>query len=190
MSKYNTLNSIQKLSKIGKVLSKIAFIFSIIGFCGCIAGLLSLSFGNGNLIKIGGVTLHGLISEEYGYNIKSITAMLSGWMIVCAGEAVLAKFAEVYFKNELNAETPFTLAGAKELLRLGILTTAIPTGRAVVGSIVEGIVAGLMNVEKATAMDMYFDNEASIVLGIMFILGSLLCRYGAELREHLGEATQ
>ena len=185
-----SLNTIQKLSQIGKVLSKIAFIFSVIGFCGCIAGLLSLSFGDGNLIKIGGVTLHGIISEEYGYNIKSISAALFGWMIVCAGEAVLAKFAEVYFKNELNAETPFTLAGAKELLRLGILTIAIPTGSAVVGSIVEGIVAGFMNVEKATAMDMYFDNEASIVLGIMFILGSLLCRYGAELREHLGEATQ
>ena len=185
-----SLNTIQKLSQIGKVLSKIAFIFSVIGFCGCIASLLSLSFGDGNLIKIGGVTLHGIISEEYGYNIKSISAALFGWMIVCAGEAVLAKFAEVYFKNELNAETPFTLAGAKELLRLGILTTAIPTGSAVVGSIVEGIVAGFMNVEKATAMDMYFDNEASIVLGIMFILGSLLCRYGAELREHLGEATQ
>ena len=35
----------------------------------------------------------------------------------------------------------FTLAGAKELLRLGILTITIPTGCAVVGSIVEGIIA-------------------------------------------------
>lgn len=147
-----SLNTIQKLSKIGKVLSKIAFTFSVIGFCGCIAGLLSLSFGNDSLIKIGGVTLHGLISEEYGYNIKSISATLSGWMIVCAGEAVLAKFAEVYFKNELKAGTPFTLAGAKELLRLGILTLTVPTGCAVVGSIVEGIIAGFMKVEKA-AMD-------------------------------------
>ena len=85
-----SLNTIQKLSKIGKVLSKIAFIFSVIGFCGCIAGLFSLNFGNSSLIKSGGVTLHILI----------------------------------------------------------------------------------------------FDNEASIVLGIMFILGSLLCRYGAELKEH------
>lgn len=179
-----SLNTIQKLSKIGRVLSKIAFIFSVIGFCGCIAGLLSLSFGNGSLIKIGGVTLHGLISEEYGYNIKSISATLSGWMIVCAGEAVLAKIAEVYFKNELKAATPFTLAGSKELLRLGILTLVIPTGCAVVGSIVEGIIAGFMKVEKAAAMDMYFDNESSIVLGIMFILGSLLCRYGAEMKEY------
>ena len=185
-----SLDTIQKMSKIGKFLSKIAFIFSVIGFCGCIVGLLSLSFGNDSLIKIGGVTLHGLVSEEYGYNIKSISATLSGWMIVCAGEAVLAKFAEVYFKNELKAETPFTLAGAKELLRLGILTLTIPTGCAVVGSIVEGIIAGFMKVEKAAAMDMYFDNESSIVLGIMFILGSLLCRYGAELREHPGETTQ
>ena len=129
----------------------------VIGFCGCIAGLLSLSFGNGSLIKLGGVTLHQLISEEYGYNIKSITASLSGWLVVCAGEAVLAKFAEVYFRNELQAETPFTLAGAKELLRLGILTISIPTGCAVAGSIVEGVIVGFMKVEKAAAMDMYFD---------------------------------
>ena len=178
-----SLDTIQKLSKIGRVLSKIAFLFSVIGFCGCIAGLLSLSFGNGSLIKIGGVTLHALISEEYGYNIKSITAALSGWMIICAGKAVLSKFAEVYFKNELKAETPFTLVGAKGLLLLGILTLAIPTGCAVDGSIVEGIIAGFMQVEKAEAMDIYFDNAASIALGIMFILGSLLCRYGAELKE-------
>ena len=178
-----SLDTIQKLSKIGRVLSKIAFLFSVIGFCGCIAGLLSLSFGNGSLIKIGGVTLHALISEEYGYNIKSITAALSGWMIICAGKAVLSKFAEVYFKNELKAETPFCPDKRKGLLLLGILTLAIPTGCAVAGSIVEGIIAGFMQVEKAEAMDIYFDNAASIALGIMFILGSLLCRYGAELKE-------
>ena len=142
-----SLQTIQKLFKIGKILSRIAFIFSVIGFCGCIAGLLSLSFGNGSLIKLGGVTLHQLISKEYGYNIKGITASLSGWLIVCAGEAVLAKFAEVYFQNELQAETPFTLAGAKELLRLGILTITIPTGCAVAESIVEGVIIGFMKVE-------------------------------------------
>ncbi len=38
-----TLNTIQKLSKIGKVLSRSAFIFCIIGFCGCIVGILSMA---------------------------------------------------------------------------------------------------------------------------------------------------
>lgn len=134
-----SLKTIQKLSSLGSILSKIAFILSVVGFC--------------------------------------------GWVFVCAGKAVLAKFAECYFKNELRAETPFTLAGAKELQRLGILALAIPLGSSLLGSIAEGLAAGLLNTETATAAELYFDNEASLVLGLMFLLGSLLCRYGAEQKE-------
>lgn len=76
-------------------------------------------------------------------------AGICGWLIVCAGQAVLAKFAETYFKNKLQAGTPFTL------------------GRR----------------EGAAALDLSFDNGASIVLGVMFLPGSLLCRYGAELTQ-------
>lgn len=182
-----SLHMIQKLSKLGEILSKTAFIFSVIGCCGCIAGMLSMFFGNGELIRIGGITLHGLIYEKYGYNIRSIAATLSGSLIVCAGEAVLAKFAESYFRNEQKAETPFTSAGAKELFRLGILTIAVPTGCAVAGSIAEGIFAGFLQVADTVAMDLYMNNEANIVLGIMFLLGSLLCRYGAEMRKNEGK---
>ena len=110
------LNLIQKLFKMGKVLSKIAFIFSMIGFCGSIAGLIGLGFG-GELIKIGGVTLHGLIANSSGYAPGAIAAALSGWLIVCAGEGVLAKFAQAYFEHEGQAGTPFTPAGAKELMK-------------------------------------------------------------------------
>lgn len=100
-----------------------------------------------------------------------------------AGQAVLAKFAETYFKNKLQAGTPFTLGGAKELLRLGVLTLVIPTGCSVLGSIAEGIAAGFWNAEKEATLDLSFDNGASIVLGVMFLPGSLLCRYGAELTQ-------
>lgn len=84
-----------------------------------------MGFGNGEMPRIGAITLHGLIYEKYGYNGRSIAATLSGSLLVCAGEAALAKFAESYFRNEQKAETPFTSAGAKELLRLGILTIAV-----------------------------------------------------------------
>lgn len=177
-----SLKTIQALAGIGKILSRIAFIFSVIGFCGCIAGLLSLGLGSGGeLLRIGGITLHGVISGKYGVSDGGVIAALVGWLFICAGEAVLAKFAEICFKNEQKAGTPFTLAGAKELLRLGILTIVLPTGCAVLASIAEGIAAGFLDVSKAAAMDMHFDSEASVVLGVMFILGSLLCRYGAEL---------
>ena len=58
-----TLNNIQKLSKIGKVLSRIMFIFSIIGFCGCIVVILSMAPGAPTL-KIVGVTLESILSIE------------------------------------------------------------------------------------------------------------------------------
>ena len=173
-----SLNTIQKLSKLGSVLSKIAFVLALVG-CGGIVCLLSFGFGSGHAIKLGSVTLHGLIGDRYG--MESLAAVLPGWLIVCAGEAVVAKFAELYFKHERNAGTPFTLAGAKELLRIGILTIAVPGGCAIVGSIVEELTAGFMGISTPAAMDLYFDNAASIALGVMFILGALLCRYGAEL---------
>lgn len=32
---------LQMIAQIGKILSKVAFVFSIIGICGCLVGLLS-----------------------------------------------------------------------------------------------------------------------------------------------------
>lgn len=178
-----SLNYIQTLAKIGKILSKITFICLVIGFCGCIVGMIGLGIGNESLFKIGGVTLHDRIIEEYSCSIHSAIASLAGALVIFTGNAVLAKFAETYFDHEMTVGTPFTHAGAKELLRLGILTLAIPTGCAVIGRIIEGIVAGFMDVETIAAMDRVFDNESSIVLGIMFIVVSLLCQYGADVTE-------
>lgn len=176
----NTAHTLQKLSKLGKILSKIAFICAVIGFVGCIVGIASSLFGSGPILKLGGVTLYGPVSGSPSGSIRGVCAALSGWLVICAGEAVLAKFAERYFSNVLKAETPFTFAGAKELLRLGILTAAIPSGCAVLGDIVQGVVSGFLRVTADGAMDVYTDCEAAFVLGMAFILGSLLCRLGAE----------
>ncbi len=86
-----SLPTIQKLSKLGKVLSNLAFIFSIVGCVGCLLGMIALQTG-------------------------------------------------------------------------------------------AAIAAGLMQAEPASGMAQNFDSSGSILLGIMFLLGSLLCRYGAELR--------
>ena len=76
--------------------------------------------------------------------MKAVAAALVGWLILCAGEAVLAKFAEAYFVHELKAGTPFTLAGAKELLRLGVLAIALPAGSHLAANIAQEITAGIM----------------------------------------------
>ena len=113
-----TLKTIQTLSKIGKILSKIMFIFCIIGFCGCIVGILSMALG-AETLKFGGVTLESILNTEAEVTIGTVYAAMAAGMVLCAGEAMLAKFAEHYFKRELAEGTPFTFAGAKEMLRLG-----------------------------------------------------------------------
>ena len=178
-----SLNSIQTLCKIGKVLSKIAFIFSVIGFGGGAAGLISLIIGNDALVEIGTITIHGTMLSDMGMNAASISARLAGWMIVCVGEAVSAKLAEIYFKNELQAGTPFTLGGAKEMQRLGITVLAVSAVCSVAGAAAEGIILGFSNIENTADSNIYSNVASGIALGIVFIIVSLLCRCGAELRE-------
>lgn len=99
-------------------------------------------------MSIGKIKIHGTILSDVGVNAANFAAALSGWMIVCAGEAVVAKFAEIYFKNELQAETPFTIGGAKELQRLGILVIAVSVFCNAAGVLAEGVISGFTNVEK------------------------------------------
>ncbi len=142
-----------------------------------------MNFGRGGVITLGNVTLYGLIADDSGYSVESIGAALAAGMVVCAGEAVLAKFAERYFANEMKAETPFTEQGAKELMRLGILTIVIPTACAFIAEVLQGIIVGFAGVTTDTIFDISANGDGAVVLGIMFIVMSLLCRYGAEVTE-------
>ena len=173
-----TLNVIQKLSKIGKVFSKIIFIFCIIGFCGCIVGILSMTLGAPTL-KIGSVTLESILNTEADVTVGTLYAAMVAGMILCAGEAVLAKFAEHYFKRELDDGTPFDFGGAKELMRLGILSICIPLGTQMIAEIVYAVMEQTLH----GVAPFQLDHSSSVALGVMFIVMSLGCRYGAELCE-------
>ena len=174
--KMNTLKTIQTLSKIGRILSKIVYICCVVGFCGCIIGIVSLGLG-GEVFKLGGVTIHSIIDSHSHMSMPALYTAMAVGIVLCAAEAVLSKFAELYFKNELADGTPFTMRGAKELMRLGILTIIIPLGMVIVCSIGVAIADNFFpEIEKLS-----YDGYASVGLGVMMILLSLFCRYGAEV---------
>lgn len=174
-----TLKTIQTLSKIGRVLSNIIYICCIIGAVGCVVGIVCLPFADMGILKIGGVTVYGLIVNRAGVELNSLYPLMSGVLIVCIGQAVTAKFAERYFRHELAIGTPFSKDSAKELLRLGILTICVPLGALIFAQIVSGVIAGILGCSDVFKLD----GGDSVSLGVMFIVISLLCRYGAELRE-------
>lgn len=178
----NTLKTIQTLAKIGKIFSKIIYICCIVGFCGCIVGIVSLAIG-AETFKLGGVTIHSMIENEAGMNMPTLYASMAVGLVFCAAEAVLCKFAETYFKNELADGHPFTLRSANELMRLGILTIAIPLGAVIFCSISVSIAENVYpGIEKLSIGEF-----SSVGLGIMMIVLSLFCRYGAELNEERSE---
>ena len=178
-----TLEVIQKLSSIGKILSKIVFIACIVSFCLCLLALIGLALNFDGLIKIRGVTIHGLITEEIGVEKTSLAIAVVGVMIIIVGEAVVSRFAVGYFSKELEEGTPFSRLASDELMKLGILTIAVPIAGSIVAAIVMGIICGIMDIEEASEL-VKCDGDGNITLGVMFIIGSLLCRYGAELNEN------
>ena len=176
-----TLKTIQTLSKIGKILSKIIFIFSLIGGIGCAVGILTLALIPEG-IKFDGMTIHALIETKAEASMGTMYAAMAVSMVLCAGEAVLSKIAETYFRNELAAGTPFTLAGAKELFRLGICTICIPLGTQLLASVIGAILALALGDVSSLSIDSY--SSGSFGMGISFLIMSLFCRHGAELTEN------
>ena len=87
-------------------------------------------------------------------------------------------FFEHYFKNELAAGTPFTTEGASELLRLGICTICVPLGAIVVAQTCNALARQCL----ANVAEIQIDGGAPVVLGVAFIIMSLVCKYGAELK--------
>ncbi len=171
-----TLGALQKLSKIGKILSKIVAICCIIGAIGCLVGIVSLLTTGFAEYSIGGITLHGLIENSAKISIGTLYAVMNVGLILCIGEAVIAKLAEKYFKNELAAGTPFTFEGAEEMMRLGICIIGVSLGTAIAAPIVYAII----NHYHAIVGEMDFNGAAQVGTGIAFIITSLLCKLGAE----------
>ncbi len=174
-----SLKTIQTLAKIGRALCRIAWICSIIGIAGCALGIFSLIVGTDEALKLGGVTIHGIIANESGLSEGSMYAAMIAGMILCIGELVLALFAEHYFNNERADGTPFTLSGAAEMQRLGILTICISLGAAALAEIAHLIFAHAFR----DVAEMHFGDYTSVGLGIAFIVVSVLLRYGAALEK-------
>ncbi len=169
------LKILQVLAKIGRILSTIVFVCGIVGAAGCLFGIISLASGV-EVIKIGDLTLGGIIENEAGMSMGTLYTAMACSAIVCGGEIAIAKFAELYFKKELVAGTPFTDDGAKELFRLGIITVCVSFGSYVLASICHGIMAALLtDVSKYGLAD-----TTSFGLGIVFIVVSFILKCANE----------
>lgn len=171
-----SLKTVQTVCKVCKVLAEIAFVLLIVGAVLMLAAAIFTGAGKMDALMSSGALVLDEMLQQSGVTQEYVTAVLICMTIIIAAEAVVAKFINVYFKHELKAGTPFTFEGAKEMLRLGIITIAVPVGASLVATIVFGIMAA------GSGLDSEFNFEISLGLGLMFLALSPLLKHGTELR--------
>lgn len=171
-----SLKTVQTVCKVCMVLAEIAFVLLVVIVALMLAAAIFTGTGKMDaLLSSGALALNEML-QQYGATQEYVTAVLVCMTIIIAAEAVVAKFINVYFKHELKAGTPFTFEGAKEMLRLGIITIAVPAGASLAATVVFDIMAA------GSGLDSEFNFEISLGMGLMFLALSPLLKHGTELR--------
>ena len=172
-----TLNTIQTISKVLKVISMIVFVASIVGAIICAIGSICI-FAIKD-ISVGEMTITSLIEDAGTSFAEGVLAMITA-SISCIGAAILAKFAHTYFTHELEAGTPFTYDGAKELKRLGIMWIACP----LIISLLSSVAFAVYQMFDSS-LTSFTDYGVSVDLsvGILLIIMSIIFEHGAEREE-------
>ena len=168
------LQKIQKTFHIFEILTKIAYIFSIVGAVFCAVGALcALCYlSGGQVFSLFGEPI--TIFSTTRTMSETLAIMLADFVMITV-EAILLSFALRYLKAEQAAGTPFTEAGADMLKKLGIRCIWMP----IVAMVLASVIGVCYNVENIGSDS----NLPSLATGVVLILASMIFRYGAALEE-------
>lgn len=168
----NSLTSIQKCTRVFRVLVRIGLILSI---AGAVFGLAALMLWiHWNTAPATGIPQLDQVMQlidrgSYYHTLSTLIADVVG----CAFGGALLWLFHRYLTHELADGTPFTFSGASELRRLGVVTIVLP----LVGLCLQAIPYTVYDLSYPNRME----NGTSVLLGVALILASLVFRYGAEL---------
>lgn len=170
----NPLTTVQRLHGLGRILSTVFFVVSIILLITLItaAGVLY------NAIR-GGKTAGDVFGDSAAVTLESLYGLSASLAILALGEIFLSRYALGYFRLELEKGTPFNMECADRLKKLGFLTIAVTLLESICSSVLYSSIAEKYgNMESLTPRA-----TGGVVLGLMFLVLSLFSRYGAELEE-------
>lgn len=174
-----TLETIQQLNKAAKIICAIIHGFCVAGVIASIIGIICLAVIPDGF-KIGGVTIYSIIENSDKISLVECYTTMIVAIIVCLGFGILCKLGEKTFENELSIGTPFSYDVSKGYFKFGILTICIPLAVIIAADIVITIIENIYN----EAFDINLDDISSVGIGLMFIIISIICKYGAEMSDN------
>ena len=171
-----TLSIIQALAKAAKIICQVVFILTIIGGVSSLlslGGLMIAQIINGEtFLKILSMTEETINVETI--NVETMYFSLATALVACVSTCVMAKLTQKYLENELDAGTPFTVDGANELFRLGIIQLIVSAAT----SILVGTAFVVLSIFFPNLQEVEFDID--LTAGIIMIVMSLIFKGAAQ----------
>ena len=210
MNETKTLKRIHIFARIGKFLSMFLFVLCIIAGIFLLFAVAGLALGANSVSRIietyvlptvqkidpAAITeIAGELPEEaldviasvkdyittFDFKTLMIYAALFFVVILCSviTKAILCKLSHSTFRRELENGTPFTFRTADDLRRIGILSLVLPLAVCLVQIILKSSFVAFMQL-PIKAVSLITTVTVPLVQALLFILFSLLCRFGAE----------
>lgn len=167
-----SLETIQKVFKVFKILSKIGMVLSfVIAGMALLGTVCSIIWQNGGVVA--NLRIEEVLSLTETAEWKRLPGELLSDAVLSLTDGILFLYAFLYFKAEQEEGTPFTHSGADRIKSLGIKTIVLPLVAVIISAVIYEIF-GLTHSGD-------WNNAFSIELGILLILSSFVFRYGADL---------
>lgn len=175
---------IRKLSNVGRILSKIVFIYSIISICFTMlfAVLLVVGANYTEVInKIAKIITSIFNVNEYGYVANGLSSLVIVGTVISVlknvGRLITSKYAEIYFKKVIADGTPFNEDNSKRLFKLGMILIVVSLLTVIIAKIAMSFIV----LDMGGNFNISFSLPSDVILGGLFIFMSYVCKYGAEI---------
>ena len=151
--------------------------------------VMILSFVGGGLLAITGIVclcaekftladgLQRLLVDVGEFSNLEVGLALLADAVLLLADGIMMVFAVMYFHTELKDGTPFTLAGAIRVRRMGIARIA--------ATIVADVVCSLLSDFVDSNLLYSIESVGGLFFGVALILASLIFRHGAELQAQI-----
>ncbi len=178
MLKMKTIEKLQRLAGLGKIVSRIFLFISIFLIILSIIMLMVVILSGSTSLDVKGLTVGTLLKDRSSIETLDVMIYIIALVLYFIGHTFLWNSAYRYFAVEIESGTPFRNENYRNLRSLGIATIAFP-------SFFELMTVVLINFASEHVFSgssiMEYNPFSTLSLGIMIIFVSVVCRYGAEV---------
>lgn len=175
-----SLQRVQKIMSVLKVLAKVIFIFSIIGaVLSLLMTLIIASLGSESEVieeVIKQYVDNGLLPQ--GTNSKEVYQLMMATMmsstLLCISEAIIYYFVKGMYNYAVEIGTPFDKTLVMKMRKIGKLRIIISIVTLIVCAIIISITVNGSN-------DISLSNSSSIIMGILYLIIACFLDYGSDI---------